>query len=93
MAEAIALRSAVMTAASSNIRSLTVLSDSKVLISMVKARESIPALFGILSGVYHFSCLFDYISFVYVPRVENIEADTVAKSVLSMLNNSSIDGV
>ena len=73
VAEAIAIRSAVMMAASSNIRSLTVLSDSQVLISMVKAKESRPALFGIMFDFYHFSLLFESITFVYVPRLENIE--------------------
>ncbi|CAG7907769.1 unnamed protein product, partial [Brassica rapa] len=82
MAEALAVRSAVMTAASSNIRSLTVLSDSQTLIKLLKTKESRPALFGIIFDIYHFSSLFDSIAFVYVPRLENIEADTVAKSAL-----------
>lgn len=61
MAEAIAVRSAVMDAAASNIRSLTVLSDSQVLIAMLKTKESRPALFGITFDIYHFSNLFDSI--------------------------------
>ncbi|CAG7898442.1 unnamed protein product [Brassica rapa] len=69
MAEAIAVRSAVMLAASSNLQSLQVFSDSQALVSMVKAKESRPALFGILFDIYHFSCLFDTISFslIYSP--------------------------
>ncbi|CAG7883126.1 unnamed protein product [Brassica rapa] len=93
MAEAIAVRSAVMTAASSNIRSLTVLSDSKVLISMVIAKESRPTLFGILFDIYHFSSVFDSIAFRFVPRLENSEADSVAKLALALANIPSSYGV
>lgn len=67
MAEALAIRSAVMMAASSNIRSLTVLSDSQTLIKLLKTKESRPALVGIIFDIYHFSSLFDSITFVYVP--------------------------
>lgn len=93
MAEAVAIRSAVMVAASSNILYLMVLSDSQVLIDMVKAKETRPALFGIMFDIYHFSCLFDYIPFVYVPRLENLEADSLAKSALSNAHCLSLDGV
>lgn len=73
--------------------SLTVLSDSKTLISMVKAKESIPALFGILFDIYHFSSVFETISFMFVPRLENFEADAVAKLVLALVDNPSSIGV
>lgn len=93
MAEAIALRSAVMTAAQSNIRSLTVLSDSKVLISMVNAKDSRPALFGILFDIYHFSHAFETISFRFVPRLPNSEADSVAKLTLASADISLLGGM
>uniref|UniRef100_A0A0D3AC50 Uncharacterized protein n=1 Tax=Brassica oleracea var. oleracea TaxID=109376 RepID=A0A0D3AC50_BRAOL len=59
-------------------QSLTVLSDSKVLISMVNAKESRPALFGILFNIYHFSSIFETICFMFIPHFENFEADYVA---------------
>ncbi|RIA05584.1 hypothetical protein BRARA_K00102 [Brassica rapa] len=93
MAEAIAIRSAVMLAASSNLRSLQVFSDSQTLVSMVKAKESRPVLFGILFDIYHFSCLFDTISFSFIPRLQNFEADLVAKSALALADRSSDHGV
>lgn len=71
-----------MTAASSNIQSLTVLSDSLVLISLLKAKESRPVLYGIMFDIYHLCRLFDIIFFCYVPHLQNMEADNVAKSAL-----------
>lgn len=82
MAECLAIRSVVMTAASSNIRSLTVYSDSQVFINMLKRKESQPSLFGIMGDIYHFSRAFEAISFVFIPRWENLDADLVAKASL-----------
>lgn len=92
MAEAIALRSTVMCAASSNLRSLTVLSDSQVLISMLKTKTSKPALFGILFDIYHFGSVLDSISFMFVPCLKNLEADSVAKLALAMDDSLSPGG-
>lgn len=93
MAEAIAIRSAVMKAASSNLRSLTVLSDSKVLITMLKTKTSRPALFGILFDIFYFSSVLDSVSFLFIPRLQNLEADGVAKSALAMIVvNPSAEG-
>ncbi|XP_056842911.1 uncharacterized protein LOC130495527 [Raphanus sativus] len=93
MAEAIAIRSAVLYAASSNVKSLMIRSDSQSLVKMLRGRDSSPALFGILFDIYYFSSSFDAISFVYVPRLSNMQADSVAKSALLLLNSSSIRGV
>lgn len=57
MGEALAVRSAVMTASSSNVRSLIVLSYSQVLINIFRAKESLPELFDILFDIYHFTYL------------------------------------
>lgn len=89
-AEALAVRSAVLLAVSSNIQNLTIMSDSQVIISLLKAKESRPALYGIISDIYHLFRLFESLSFMYVPRLENVEADTVAKSALFCLNNPPI---
>ena len=88
MAECLAIPSAVMHAASLNIKSLMILSDSLTLVKLLKGRGLVLALFGILFDIYHFSALFDVISFSYVSRVSNGVADSVAKSALSLLNSS-----
>lgn len=91
MAEALAIRLAVMTAAFSNIKSLVILSDSLSLITMLKARESSAALFGTLFDIYHFSYV---ISFSFIPCLQNSDADSVAKLALSSaLVSSSPVGV
>ena len=93
MGEALAVRLAVMTVSSSNVRSLIVLSDSQVLINMIRAKESRPELFGILFDIYHFSSSFDCISFRFIQRLCNATADVVAKSALASLNSASPVGV
>ena len=93
MAEALAIRFAVMYAASSNVKVLMILSDSLSLVKLLKERRSIPALFGIVFDIYHCSSTFDSVLFHYVPRLCNVEADAVAKSALSLLNEFSVNGV
>lgn len=90
VAEGLAVRSAVLLAVSSNIQNLTVLSDSQVVISLLKSKESRPELYGIVSDIYHVFHLFQTLIFVYVPRLENLEADNVAKSALPCMINSSV---
>ncbi|WZY80122.1 hypothetical protein YC2023_026506 [Brassica napus] len=92
MGEALAVRLAVMTASSSNVRSLIVLSDSQVLINMIRAKESRPELFGILFDIYHFSLSFEDISFHFIPRLCNVAADNVAKAALASVNSTSLVG-
>nr|VDD32897.1 unnamed protein product [Brassica oleracea] len=87
MAEALAIRSAVMYAASSNVKSLMIRSDSLSLVKLLKERGSVPAFFGILFDIYQFSSSFDVVSFSYVPRLSNVLADSLAKSALSLLNS------
>ena len=82
-----------MYAASSNVKSLMIRSDSQSLVKMMKEKCSSPTLFEILFDIYYFSSSFDVISFVYVLRLRNVQADSEAKSALSFLNSSSLGGV
>lgn len=75
-AEALAICLAVMHAASLNIKSLMILSDSLALVKLLKEGGSVPALFGILFDIYHFSSFFTSVSFSYVPRLSNAMADS-----------------
>ncbi|KAL0884467.1 hypothetical protein Bca101_008448 [Brassica carinata] len=92
MAEAIAVRLAVATAVYSNVRSLAVLSDSLSLIKLLKSGGSQPELFGIMFDIYHYLSLFDVISFHFISRNFNGEADAVAKSAISMIVSNSREG-
>lgn len=93
MAEAIAVRLAVLTAVYSNVRSLAVLSDSLSLVTLLKNGETQPELFGIMFDIYHVLSYFDTISFHFISRNFNCEADNVAKSALALLIVNSPDGI
>ncbi|CAF1700575.1 unnamed protein product [Brassica napus] len=84
MAEAIAVHRAVSLAVYSNVRSLAVLSDSLSLIKVLKKGWYQPELFGIMVDIYHFMSFFDVITFDFIFRNFNSEADSVAKSMLSL---------
>ena len=90
MAEAIAVHWAVSLAVFSNVRSLAVLSDSLSLVNLLNKGETQPELFGIMFDIYHFIPLFDVISFHFISRNFNVEADLVAKSAFagSVMNSS-----
>ncbi|RID68420.1 hypothetical protein BRARA_C00579 [Brassica rapa] len=90
MTEAIAVHRAVSNAVFSNVRSLAVLSDSSSLINLLKAGEHLPELFGIMFDIYHYVSLFDVISFSFISRNFNSEADLVAKSALAGSVMSSV---
>ncbi|XP_033139461.1 uncharacterized protein LOC103848971 [Brassica rapa] len=90
MAEAIAVHRAVSNAVFSNVRSLAVLSDSSSLIKLLKAGEHLPELFGIMFDIYHYVSLFEVISFSFISRNFNSEADLVAKSALAGSVMSSV---
>ncbi|CAE5960356.1 unnamed protein product [Arabidopsis arenosa] len=77
----------------SNTRSLKICSDSQVLINLLNSKDSGKELKGILSDI---SCLKDSffsISFAFLSRVKNSEADAVAKPALSLFSLSSLGGV
>ncbi|CAG7872555.1 unnamed protein product, partial [Brassica rapa] len=93
MVEALAIRSTVMYAATSNVKALLIRSESLSLVKMLKKGSSTPALYGILFDIYHFRSTFIAVSFEYVPRLNNVLADYVAKSVILLLNSSSSHGM
>ncbi|KAL0727310.1 hypothetical protein Bca4012_023403 [Brassica carinata] len=92
MAEAIAVHRAVSLAVYSNVRSLVVLTDSLSLINLLKTRGHRPELFGIMFDIYHFIPYFDVISFDFISRSFNSEADSVAKLALSLYVMNSGSG-
>ncbi|KAL0799496.1 hypothetical protein Bca101_054671 [Brassica carinata] len=92
MAEAIAVHRAVSLAVYSNVRSLAVLTDSLSLIKLLKTREHRPELFGIMFDIYHFISFFDVITFDFISRSFNSEADSVAKSALTLYASNSVSG-
>ncbi|KAL0741155.1 hypothetical protein Bca4012_082668 [Brassica carinata] len=92
VAEALAVKSALLMAAQLGINHIKLCSDSKSLISLIKSRDSDVALRCILSDIQNLITLFEDISFQFIPRVGNSVADALAKSALYELQLSPIVG-
>ncbi|CAH8291571.1 unnamed protein product [Eruca vesicaria subsp. sativa] len=73
------MRSALKCCKERGIKTLHCLSDSAQLIKAVNNGESYPELYGIVSDVIAISCFFDELSFSWVSRERNREADSLAK--------------
>ena len=86
MAEAIAVHRAVALAVYSNVRFLS-------LIKLLNKGWTQPELFGIMFDIYHFTTCFDVISFDFISRNFNVEADAVAKSAFALCVMNSNIGV
>ncbi|WZZ36738.1 hypothetical protein YC2023_020139 [Brassica napus] len=87
MAEALALRETLKKAQELNLQSLQVFSDSQVLVSNLDAWMDLNEIAGVLQNVKSLATLLCPLSVVFIPRVENSQADTLAKSSLSRLLN------
>ncbi|CAA7021634.1 unnamed protein product [Microthlaspi erraticum] len=85
IAEALALRSALNQALEDGIPNLLVLSDAQDLIRAINSQEQIKSIFGILFDIHALASLFDSISFSFIPRSENVIADSIAKLAKSRL--------
>ncbi|KAF2548210.1 hypothetical protein F2Q70_00023865 [Brassica cretica] len=92
MAEAIAVHRAVALVVYSNVQSLAVLSDSLSLIKLLKKGGYQSELFGIMFDIYNFMSFFDVISFSFISRNFNSEADSVAKSALVFAITNPLHG-
>ncbi|WZY87150.1 hypothetical protein YC2023_033534 [Brassica napus] len=89
VAEALAVKAALVTAVSSHIRCINVFSDSKNLISLLKSQGQDVALKGVLHDIVMLASSFTSISYFYLPRLANVDADSLAKAALYSL--SSVD--
>lgn len=83
VAEALAVKAAVATAVSSHVSRLTVNSDSKNLVLLLRNQGQDMALRGLLHDIRVLARSLHSISFVYVPRLANIQADSLAKATLT----------
>ncbi|KAF3596916.1 hypothetical protein DY000_02027811 [Brassica cretica] len=87
MAEALAIREALLQAASLNHRHICVKSDSQVLVNTISSRRRSSELFGVLADiddlVFSPSSSFQICHFIYNPRSLNGLADGLAKCCLA----------
>lgn len=82
VAEALAVKAAITAAISSHVSSIRVCSDSKILISLLKAQGKDVVLKGVLHDISVLARSFATIQFMFVPRLANVEADLLAKAAL-----------
>lgn len=85
IAEALAVKTALLEAVNLGLRTLTVLSDSQSLITAISSKGRIVEPRGILFDIAHLCCFFSSVSFHFIPRLKNVEADALAKLALSNL--------
>lgn len=82
MAEALAVKAAISDAALRNFMSMSVCSDSKVLMDCINSRSRCLEVQSVLNDISALSASFESISFHFVSRSLNVEADSLAKRSL-----------
>ncbi|XP_018474082.1 uncharacterized protein LOC108845359 [Raphanus sativus] len=81
-AEALAMRAAIKAAASLSITHLRMFSDNQTLIRALTDKQLEKEIYGVVKDIEALSSLFVEVSFVFLPRTENGQADALAKSIL-----------
>ena len=84
VAEGLALREAVLSCQHMELRNLRFESDSAQLIKSLTTGDPIAELISVISDIRNLAAEFESISFVWIPREKNVEADRLAKGVLSL---------
>ena len=84
MAEALAIRSAITMAVELEIPDVKVFSDSSTLIRAINTTMQDKEIYGIITDIHQLSSAFNSISFTFLPRTQNQEADELAKRTLRL---------
>lgn len=82
MAEALAIQSSFLMAALFGFTKLSINSNSKTLITAINHKQSIKEKYDVLTDIKQISSLFVYLSFSFIHRLHNEEADALAKTEL-----------
>ena len=85
MAEALAVREALRKAKELNLQSLQIFSDSQVLVSALCQGLDLNEIAGVQQDIKSLATLFCPLSFSVISRLENSQADSLAKSGLDRL--------
>uniref|UniRef100_A0A1J3JN06 RNase H type-1 domain-containing protein n=1 Tax=Noccaea caerulescens TaxID=107243 RepID=A0A1J3JN06_NOCCA len=80
MTEALAIKSAMSQALERGFLNLQLKSDAHNLVRTLTAQEKIKEIYSLLFNINSLVSLFTSISFLFILRAENHEADTLAKN-------------
>lgn len=83
VAEALAVKAALLDAVNHDFFQVVVLSDSKSLVNLLNSSSSTVLLHSVLFDIRVLSRRFVSISYFHIPRLQNVVADSLAKSALS----------
>ncbi|KAF2540833.1 hypothetical protein F2Q68_00029855 [Brassica cretica] len=83
VAEGLAVREAVLKCRELGLARIIIESDSAVLIKALQTKASLAGLYGILIDIISVTSSFDFVSFKWISRDNNVVADTLAKQILS----------
>ena len=82
MAEAMAVRSALINAREMGFSRICIKSDCQALVAIISSNQHPADLHGITRDIEHLSLSFDCISYVFISRNLNFVADALVKSAL-----------
>ncbi|KAL0742912.1 hypothetical protein Bca4012_084425 [Brassica carinata] len=82
MAEALAVRSALIHAVAARFHKICIKSDCQALIAAISSKSHAADLYGIIRDIETLSSSFLFVSFSFIPRTMNCKADLLAKAVL-----------
>lgn len=83
MAEALAVKAALLDAITNDFSQLSIFSDSKSLINLLNSSFLTVLLQSLLFDIRVLSARFESISFSFTPRLGNVVADFLTKAALS----------
>ncbi|CAN6888258.1 unnamed protein product [Brassica oleracea] len=85
MAEALAIRDALIKAKELNLHSIQLFSGSQVLVSALRSGLDVIEIAVVLLDIRNLATLFCPLSFIFIPRLENRQADSLARAALERL--------
>lgn len=92
MAEALALRNAVMLCQRSRIMKVRFESDSAQLIKIINSEAIDSELHGVVTDIFSCISAFEFVCFAWIPRERNMFADALAKDALTASGQFMVDG-
>ena len=89
VAEALTVKAALVAAVSSHVSSINMYYDSKILISLLTSHGQDVVLKSVLHDITMLAQSFTSISFIYIPHLANVQADSLGKAALHSISSSA----